>query len=173
MAHVLSDSYFRLYLSLDFPRHFLKLFGVDRASTFDGRAPPPYSFWPAGPRGVSAESSQRTAAWQTRRGGTRRHQARSPTRLAGLSVASSLHSCPRQARTRWILEGGKPAPASSPHRHGCEVSGTPPSKDAPVLTHARECRRQGTALRGPRTAQGPARRARRRRGRPKSACAPA
>lgn len=136
---MLCDSHFRSYLSLDFPRHILKLFGVDRDSTFDGRAPPAYSCWPAGPRGVSAESSLRTAAWQTRRGGMRRHQARSPTQLAGLSVVSCLHSCPRRARTHWSLEGEKPAPASSPHRHGCGVSGTPPSKDAPVLTHAREC----------------------------------
>lgn len=168
------QTHFRLHLSLDSPRHFLKFFGVDRDSTFDGRAPPAYSCWPAGPRGVSAESSPRTAAWQIGRGGTRLHQARSPTRLAGLRVAFCLRSCPRRARTRWILEGVKPAPASSPHRHGCGVSGTPPSKDAPVLSHARECRRQGTALRGPRTAWGPERRARRRRrGRPKSACAPA
>lgn len=96
-----------------------------------------------------------------------------PTRLCraerGLP-ATLLPQTDKDAQSELDLSGGKRAPAGFTHRHGCGVSGTPPSEDAPVLTHALEGRRWGAALRGPRTARGPARRARRRR-RSRSACA--
>lgn len=106
------------------------------------------------PEGVKAESSQRTAAWQTRSRADATPPARSRPGFAGLSVARSLHSSPQTGKDALIPEGETSAR---------QLSSPPPrlrgvwdasSADAPVLTQSRaNAGGAGTALWGPRTAR--------------------